>query len=183
LVRAFIAVDIYDEEAVRKILAVQDELQRVNPNGLKPVEPENLHITLRFLGEIDEETVQYVVGVLEKLDEKPFTVSLEGLGYFPGSGRINVVWVGVSEGGEQLTRIYNWIEKELAGLRLERERFTPHLTICRIKSVRDRNALLAVIEKNRSTEFGKQLVDKVSLKKSVLTPTGPVYSDIMVKRL
>jgi len=68
-------------------------------------------------------------------------------------------------------------------LRLEKEGFSPHLTICRVKFVRDRQSLFDVIAKHSNTYFGKQYVDKISLKKSTLTPKGPIYSDIWVKKL
>ncbi|MEM4302806.1 MAG: RNA 2',3'-cyclic phosphodiesterase [Candidatus Caldarchaeum sp.] len=183
MVRAFIAVDVVDKNVVRQIMSVQSELSRVGGNGLKLVEPENLHLTLRFLGEIGDAEVEMVSEALRKLEAPPFSISFTGLGYFPGGGRINVIWVGVAEGAEKLEEIHNKLEKRLASMRLEKEKFTPHLTICRVKFVKDRNALLDVVNRNSKTFFGSQRVDRIALKKSMLTHSGPIYSDITVRNL
>ncbi len=183
MVRAFIAVDINDPETVRQIMNMREELLRVGGGGLKPVDPENLHITLWFLGEIGEAEVDMVSEALRKIDVDPFSITLSGLGYFPGGGRINVIWVGVSNGAEELQNIHSKLERSLTGIKLEKQKFTPHLTICRVKYVTDKNALLDVIKRNSKKFFGEQKVDKIALKKSVLTPSGPIYSDITVHYL
>jgi 2'-5' RNA ligase len=82
-----------------------------------------------------------------------------------------------------LRNVFEKVEGGLRALKLERERFSPHLTICRVKYVRDRQPLFDVIAKHSNTYFGRQHVDKISLKKSTLTPTGPIYSDVWVKKL
>ncbi|MEM1964732.1 MAG: RNA 2',3'-cyclic phosphodiesterase [Candidatus Caldarchaeum sp.] len=183
MVRAFIAVDVVDENVVRQVVSVQNELSRFGGNGLKHVEPENLHLTLRFLGEIEDAGVEIASEALRKVQASPFTITFSGLGYFPGGGRVNVIWVGVTEGADKLEDIHSQLEKNLANMRLEKERFSPHLTICRVKFVKDRNGLLSVISKNSKTFFGSQRVERIALKKSVLTSSGPIYSDIMVRKL
>ncbi|MEM0384357.1 MAG: RNA 2',3'-cyclic phosphodiesterase [Candidatus Caldarchaeum sp.] len=184
MVRAFIAVDVSDEETVRNIVNVQNELMSVVREGLKPVEPQNLHLTIRFLGEVSDADVQLVVEALSRVDAKQFTMSLKGLGYFPGGGRVNVVWAGVDQGEEELKKIHDNLEKLLSGIRIEKDsRFSPHLTICRVKFLKDKQSLLDVISRNRQTFFGRQRVDRISLKKSVLTSSGPVYSDLAVRRI
>jgi 2'-5' RNA ligase len=183
VLRAFIAVDVDNPEVVGKVVEVQRELERAGQNGLKNVEPENLHLTLRFLGEIDEADVKVVKAALEFLDVKPFTLEFRGLGYFPGGGRVNVVWAGVEGDVNVLRNVFEKVEGGLRALKLERERFSPHLTICRVKYVRDRQSLFDVIAKHSNTYFGRQHVYKISLKKSTLTPTGPIYSDVWVKKL
>lgn len=182
MVRAFFAVDVKDESVVRNILSFQNELLR-GGDGLKPVEPENLHITLLFLGEISDFEVKLAADTLNSVESRPFELEFRGAGYFPGGSRINVVWVGVKSGVEELKKINEQLRKKLSSLRLENEKFTPHLTVCRVKFIKNKNLLLETISKNYSTEFGKQLVDRIVLKKSQLTSSGPVYSDLAVKNL
>lgn len=181
--RAFIAVSVDNPEVVGKVVEVQRELETAGRNGLKTVEPENLHLTLRFLGEIEEHDVEIVKTALDALDVKPFTLEFKGLGYFPGGGRVNVVWVGVGGDVDTLRQVSEKIEAGLRALRLEKERFSPHLTVCRVKFLRDRQSLFDVIAKHHGTYFGRQYVDKIVLKKSNLTPSGPIYSDVWVKKL
>ncbi|MDJ0272510.1 MAG: RNA 2',3'-cyclic phosphodiesterase [Candidatus Caldarchaeum sp.] len=183
MVRAFYAVDIRDEETVKNLLAIQNELLRAAGEGLKPVEPENLHITLLFLGELNEEEVSEAQKALSSIEAKPFEIGMNGVGYFPGGGRVNVIWVGVRNGADNLADVHSQLRKRLPRIRVEEQRFIPHLTICRVKYLRNRGPLLEVINRNRDTFFGKQLVTRIVLKKSVLTSSGPVYSDLAVKNL
>ncbi|MDW8359855.1 MAG: RNA 2',3'-cyclic phosphodiesterase [Candidatus Caldarchaeum sp.] len=184
MVRAFIAIDVHDEEILRRIVSVQNELIRVGREGLKPVEAHNLHLTLRFLGELTDAETQLVSEALGKLDAKAFTMSLKGLGYFPGGGRVNVIWAGVEEGAEELRKIHSSLGRLLSGLKIEEnDKFSPHLTICRVKFVKDKQGLLEVIRRNSETFFGAERVEKISLKRSVLTSSGPVYSDISVRKI
>ncbi|MCS7133685.1 MAG: RNA 2',3'-cyclic phosphodiesterase [Candidatus Caldarchaeum sp.] len=181
MVRAFFAVDLEDEAVISNISSFQREVLRAGGEGLKPVERENLHITLIFLGEINEPEVAVASRALETIEAKPFEIEFRGAGYFPGGGRVNVVWVGVKAGAEELKNLHNQLKSKLRNLRLENEKFVPHVTVCRVKFIKNRNSLLEVLSKNVDTLFGKQRVEKVVLKKSVLTASGPIYSDIAVK--
>ncbi|MDW8083861.1 MAG: RNA 2',3'-cyclic phosphodiesterase [Candidatus Caldarchaeum sp.] len=183
MVRAFFAVDVEEESVVRNIVSFQNELLRVGANGLKPVEPENLHITLLFLGELNEAEVNLAAKALETIESKSFEIEFGGTGYFPGGSRINVIWVGIRSGVEELKNIHSNLKRRLPSFRLEDDKFVPHLTVCRVKFVRNKAGLLEAIAKNVPTTFGNQRVEKISLKKSVLTSTGPVYSDLAVKKI
>lgn len=183
MVRAFFAVDIHDKQTVQNLIALQNELLRAAGEGLKPVEPENLHITLLFLGELDDTEVTEAEKALHSIESKPFEIEMNGVGYFPGGGRVNVIWVGVREGADNLVDVHSQLRKRLPHIRVEEQRFIPHLTVCRVKYLRNRGQLLDTINRNRNTFFGKQLVTKIVLKKSVLTSSGPVYSDLAVKNL
>ncbi|MEM0441034.1 MAG: RNA 2',3'-cyclic phosphodiesterase [Candidatus Caldarchaeum sp.] len=183
MVRAFYAVEVTNQDVIHNLLGFQDELLRTGGAGLKPVERENLHITLLFLGEIDENAVALASEALNSIELKPFEVEFNGAGYFPGGGRINVIWVGVKTGAEELKTIHTFLKRNLSRLRLEDEKFVPHLTVCRVKFIQNKNSLLQTISKNADKYFGKQNVEKIVLKKSVLTSTGPVYSDLAVKHL
>jgi 2'-5' RNA ligase len=172
--RTFIAVEV--PEGIRKV--VHDVVPTETKKGLpiKWVAFQNLHITLKFLGEIDEnmkvEMGPVVAGVCRKY--KPFQVRLQGLGCFPGPKNPRVLWVGVGEGSTQLCDLAAELENGLAPLGFKEEkRFHPHLTIGRIKKFCKVDDILA---RNISTDtFG---VDSVMLFRSILKPEGPVYEEL-----
>ncbi len=178
LIRSFIAVDV-DESLLEKFRTVQAEIMASGAD-LKPVDFENLHLTLRFLGEIPRPTVEAVIRELAKISFKPFRVKFEGIGAFPNMHRPRVVWVGVSEGAEQLKELASQVESSVGkvGLRPDPKGFTPHLTLARVRSPRSLNRLSEALKRLSSVEVGEMLVDRVRLKRSVLTPKGPVYSNL-----
>jgi 2'-5' RNA ligase len=176
--RSFIAIDV-ESPPLRALL---EELRAVG-GGVRTVAPENLHITLRFLGEIEEGRAGDVGGAMEEVCRSlsPFPLSFQGVGVFPGLKRIRVVWVGVQEGKERLLALQGALEEALQGLGFPREkRFHPHLTLGRVKSPRDTEELRRFVEERRTAEYGVQRVERVLLKKSVLTPQGPLYSDLRI---
>ncbi len=181
-VRTFIAVDIDDDRVKGRLASVRDYLVDSKAD-LKPVATENIHITLRFIGEIPITRVDQLCNALqEKLKFKPFKIRIEGLGVFPNIHRPRVIWAGVTEGSSQLVDLHNAVEKILRSLRIpaNRERFVPHITIARVKSSRNLSRLVKYIEQYISEFFGEIVVNKVKVKRSILTPQGPIYSDLCV---
>ncbi len=177
--RTFIAVDIEDPQILDKLMELEKRIVDTGAD-VKLVERENLHITLRFLGEIPIPLVQQVQKILSKLSFRKFRARLRGLGAFPTPSLPRVIWVGVAEGSEELKRIYEWIESELRklGFRPEREEFIPHVTLARVRSPRGRSELVRLLQELRDVEVGEIIVDKVRLKKSTLTPRGPIYTTL-----
>ncbi len=181
--RAFVAVDLGSEEVSRAIQEVQRVLERSGAD-LKSVEPENLHFTLQFLGEISELEADMVTEALKGLVASPFTVSFKGVGYFPSSQRISVIWVGVDEGKEEFVSLAEKVFERLRPHNFRPDKkFVPHLTICRVKTGRNKDKLLAAADKYRDTAIGTDTVSSVKLKVSQLTPRGPIYSDRSSKTL
>ncbi len=156
--RAFIAIDLEMPPGVR-------ELQEKLGCRAKLVEPENFHITLKFLGEISSTAA--AEAEMDRFEGSGgFSVELRGLGAFPRPERPRVLWVGVSSGRlEELGRAFDG-------------RFTPHATIARIKGPCDLRPLLA-----REWRFGSQPVSTIKLKESILTPRGPIYKDLYEVKL
>lgn len=183
-VRCFIAVDIDRPELRARLREVQEGLASLGCD-LKLVEPENIHITLRFLGEVPRGVVEGVAKALSGLRAQPFNLSLRGLGAFPSASRPRVIWVGVAEGAIELSELHHQVEELIrpVGFRPEREDFIPHVTIARVKSGRGLHRLADFVSRNSNFEVGSMMVEEVKLKRSVLTPGGPIYSDIFVKRL
>ena len=178
-VRSFIAVDL-DEPAIRQAIVTAQMGLGETRAQLKLVDPEIMHLTLRFLGEIPQATVESVKEAMDSVRFPPFDVEFSGLGAFPNLNRINVVWVGIKHGHEQLNEIFHQLEPRLRqmGLPPDNKGFSPHLTIARVKSGLNRAALADYVSSMRDQEFGKMPVRAVRLKKSTLTPKGPIYSTI-----
>jgi len=178
-VRSFIAVDVADGVILKRITDCQTELTRTGAD-LKSVEPENIHATLRFLGEVQVPLLDQVKSELAQVAFQLFLVELRGVGAFPNPRRPNVVWIGITKGGEELQGIFSSLEPRLRGLGFaaDRKGFSPHITIGRVKSGRNREALYSAITGMSDVEFGSMTVESIKLKKSTLTPKGPIYSTI-----
>ncbi len=183
MTRCFVAAEIPEKQTMENIMRLQEAVEESGADA-KLVEPTNIHITLMFLGEISREDVGKVQHVMEKLEFKAFEVELKGVGAFPNLSRINVVWIGIQKGTTELTRIFSELEPEVRGIgiRLDSRGFSPHLTIARIRTGRNKEKLASMVSEARNREFGTITVDSIKLKKSVLTPKGPIYSTIYEAR-
>jgi len=178
-IRSFVSVDL-DESIIReRINAAQQSLEQTGAN-LKVVEPGIMHLTLRFLGEIPQITVDRVKEAMRGLRFEPFIVQFAGIGAFPNLRRISVVWVGITHGEQELEGIFQQLEPKLRqiGLPPDSKGFNPHMTIARVRSGVNRDALAKYIESMREHDFGQMTVTAVRLKKSTLTPKGPIYTTI-----
>jgi 2'-5' RNA ligase len=172
LVRLFIAVEIEDRDVLSRIIGVRDRILGLGAD-LKPVEDENIHLTLRFLGDVEDSMVPSIERVLEPLSGfQPFRMRVRGLGVFPDLRSPRVVWVGVGEGSEVL--------RSMRGLRVfeDEHGFTPHITIARVRGRSGLDRLARYVEENSEMDLGFSSVTRVVLKRSVLTPRGPIYSDV-----
>ncbi|MBS7638689.1 RNA 2',3'-cyclic phosphodiesterase [Candidatus Bathyarchaeota archaeon] len=180
ILRVFVAVDFPDGDAKRRVIEVQEALSETGAD-IKPVEPENLHVTLRFLGEIEKSLVERVKMELSTISFQPFNILFEGVGAFPDLRRINVVWIGIASGNVELLDLYGKINQALArcGLPPERRGFSPHLTVARVRSGRNMERLSKRIMELRGLEIGGFMVDSFRLKRSTLTPRGPIYNTLL----
>jgi len=174
--RAFIAVEVTPgQEALQAW-----ERARNTGADLKLVDPRQTHITLQFLGDIDEAQVGSIGSAMDAATSGvgPFTVALKGLGVFPKPSYIKVLWMGM-EGAEPLVDISKRLSEGLAPLGFRPDKpFSPHLTIARLRSGRKSKEVATLVESHGDTAFGEFTVDRIVLKKSVLTPKGPIYSDV-----
>jgi len=178
-VRCFIAVEVEDAVILDALGRVQAGLKGTGAD-LKAVERENIHMTLRFLGDVGEGILEDVKGLVSELEFAPFSMELEGIGVFPNLGRPRVVWVGLTKGAEELAGIFNILEPALVGMGFKPEGrgFRPHITIARVRSGRNRAQLVEEVLNYRGDYFGEFEARHVRLKKSVLTPRGPVYTTL-----
>ncbi|UCE28576.1 MAG: RNA 2',3'-cyclic phosphodiesterase [Candidatus Bathyarchaeota archaeon] len=178
-IRSFIAFDIDSEPVLRKLSEAQGHLANTGAN-LKLVQPRNVHITMRFLGNISFNMVDAIHNEMNKVSFTPFDVEILGLGAFPSLKYARVVWAGIRKGAEALSNISSKLEPSLQklGFKPDRKGFSPHLTIARVRTGRNKAELARCIEELAEFRFGILGANCLKLKKSVLTPKGPIYSTL-----
>lgn len=178
-IRSFIAFDIDSESVLKRMTEVQTMLTKTGAD-LKLVEPKNIHMTLRFLGNITPSTVEKIFEEMKKVQFAPFDVRLHGVGAFPNPRYPRVVWAGITQGADQLRSIFEQLEPKLLGLGFapDPKGFSPHLTIARVRSGRNRVELAKCLSENENCEFGVIDAKCLKLKRSDLTPRGPIYSTL-----
>lgn len=176
-IRAFIAVDIPFLEGMEKVV----EEIKATQNRIRFVSPEQCHVTLKFIGNIGVEHIDGIKAIIDSAVDGigPMNVVLIGMGTFPNAMRPRVIWIGL-EGGEGLIHITKELDSRLEGLGVPKEKrpFRPHLTIGRVKYASDPGAIERILSNYANFRFGTATIDRIILKKSVLTPNGPIYSDI-----
>jgi len=178
-IRSFLAFDIESDTVLNRLATAQRQLFQTGAD-LKLVEPQNIHITVRFLGNITPETAEKIFEEMKKTQFTPFTVQIKGLGAFPDLRYPRVVWAGITTGADQLKSVFNQLEPRLRSLGFtpDSKGFSPHLTIARVRSGRNKQQLAQFITENANYEFGTVNAKCLRLKKSILTPKGPVYSTL-----
>jgi len=178
-IRSFIAFDLEDENMLKRLSEAQNILAKTGAD-LKIVEPKNIHVTMRFLGNISANMVEKIHEEMKKISFAPFQVEVKGVGVFPNLKRPTVIWAGIRKGSEQLRNIFQQLEPRIQalGFKPDPKGFSPHLTIARVKTGRNKAELTACITKLADYEFGIIQAKCLRLKKSVLTPKGPIYSTL-----
>lgn len=178
--RVFAALEV-PGEVLDALAAFQAELSRTGAD-LKLVERENLHFTVRFLGEVSEEDAAEAKARLGALSVAGGTAQVRGVGAFPDLARPRVVWAGVAKGDEEkVVSIARAAADALAGIgEADTRPFVPHLTVARVRSGRNASALSGLVRLDPDRSFGAATFAELKLKSSRLTPGGPVYSDLGV---
>ncbi len=174
--RIFVAVDIPDN-LKESILHIQKELAG---HDTKLIEKENLHFTLKFIGEADEGKMNDVMNILGDIKTGPFTVNLKSTGFFPSSNFIRVVWIGAES--REFAKLHEDVNEALASICKE-EKPVPHLTLARVRSQKFKKELVEFNQRHENEEFGSFEVLEIKLKKSVLSIKGPAYSDVKAWKL
>src|SRR5262245_15631104 len=178
--RLFIAIDL--DEAARA--AISEEQRRLKAAigatraNIKWVRPEQMHLTLVFLGEVPEVRVQAVVEAIgQPVAQPPFDLAFAGIGVFPPRGAPNVLWIGAAAGAADAIELQRQLAERVAqlGFPLERRPFQPHLTLARLKDSRpsDRTAVLA---ESRTAIVATTRIDYATLYQSKLSSQGPTYT-------
>jgi len=174
--RAFVAVEIQDDGILDAIAKIQSDFHI----KATAVNKKNMHFTLLFLGEVSEDTVGSIKQALSTISFKSFEVEFTHVGAFPNPRSPRVIWIGVDDqAAKQLVDLASEVEKKLGALGFRPDKpFKPHLTIFRVKNRID--DISGTIERFKKVELGKYTMTELKLKQSVLTPSGPIYSDLQV---
>lgn len=176
--RLFISIDLALEDAIRDAQTPFEDI-----DSIRLVNPSQVHVTLKFLGEVDADRLDTVDKALREsvaaADVSPFTVNVGGYGAFPSHDYISVIWVGVRDGGMEMHRLHDSIEARMVELGFESadHEFTPHATIARMDHAAGKSFVQDVLS-NRNPDIGSLHITEVSLTESTLTPEGPEYETV-----
>ncbi len=178
--RVFIAIELQDS-IKDKIARIQERL-KVTQDKIKWVDPASVHLTLKFLGEIGEEKLRKVQQTARELAERipPFKMEIKGMGVFPGFSSPRVMWIGARDTGSRLEELAANLEEALAeeGFVKERREWKAHLTLGRVKSLREADKLGGLIQKETETDAGKMEVQYITVMRSQLTPKGSIHTSL-----
>lgn len=175
--RAFIGIEVSKE--VRK--SARPLIEALAAEGVKPVSPDNLHLTLFFLGEIDDVRADRVKEAMDEVKSTAFDIRFEGVGAFPNQNFIRVVWIGCSAPG--LAELHGELAPAIAKMGYPGEEFRPHLTVARVGDPKAKETVKEALLAFNGRKFGISKADRITLYSSKLTPRGPVYEEVYTKRL
>ena len=176
--RAFLAFDVADD-VTQRLLEVEQQL-RATRADVSVVSRDNLHFTVKFLGDVGNDIVGEIDQRMSGIQLQGTQVRVDGVGAFPNQRNPRIVWAGVApEDAPKVDALAEKILESLSGIgKPEDRRFHAHITIGRVRSPRNHEALLSFIESNQRHDFGMTRIDKLKLKSSLLRPGGSVYSDV-----
>lgn len=180
IIRAFIAIEI--ENGIKdKISECLNQLKKTGAD-VKWVDPENIHLTLKFIGYIDEKILPDLNKIISNAvsNISPFSICIENIGAFPTLKKPRVIFVHVNENGNRLLETYEGINRgvESLGMKRESKKFVGHITLGRTRSQKNIYKLIDTMNSNTERLFGLEKVNSISLMQSKLTSTGPVYTKL-----
>ncbi len=178
-IRSFIGIDLNDE-VKGKFADIQSAFKTFHEfQSVKYVDPNIIHITVKFLGNVSLSEASNICKALKMVKFKPFEIGFKGLGVFPNKKRIRVIWVGIDNANE-LESLHELITSKLPSKFNEKRIFNPHITLARVKRFNplETSLLLQKVEQLSTIDVGTFTVNSFQLKKSILTPKGPIYETI-----
>ncbi len=184
-IRTFIAIEL--NEGVRAELAILQATLKKSDADVKWVAPQVIHLTLKFLGNIDDKVVKEVQNILSDIVKnfKPFSLSFKEMGAFPKLDYPRVIWVEVDEGKDIISQLAKELEDKLEAINIPKEdrEFHPHITLGRVKTSKNKDKLRVIIETTKFEPSSKIAVDHLTLFKSQLTPQGSVYTPLFIAKM
>lgn len=178
--RSFLAIELVDE-LKNSISKVENEFKKTGAD-IKYVPKENMHFTLKFFGDISENKAEKIANIVSKTlrNYEPFIINIHGCGAFPNENHIKVIWIG-ADNNKTLTNLQKELDNEFSKIGFKKERnYKSHLTIGRMKSSKNKDQVKKTINKFKDKEVGPMVVNEIILKKSTLTPQGPIYENLKV---
>lgn len=159
---------------------VANAQEPLHADGLNPTDPEQAHVTLKFFGDTDraDDLEAALADAVADADVAPFDATVGGYGVFPSPDYISVVWLGVGEGGEEMTRLHEAVERKTVERDFEAadHEFTPHVTLARMEHAANKERVRDLLDED--VEVGTTRVEEVRLTESVLTDEGPEYRTV-----
>ena len=174
--RLFIAIEI-PEDIKEYISKIQEEIDTTK-NKIRFVNKAQIHLTLKFLGEVQPDKIEHIKEDLKKTKFEKFSAYLDSVGVFPSESYIRVIWIGLKP-EEPVLELQKTIDENLKKSFKKEENFRPHLTLARVKYIDDKENFINKLKKIK-IENKKIDVNNFKLVKSILTPKGPVYEDLEV---
>jgi RNA 2',3'-cyclic 3'-phosphodiesterase len=183
--RAFIAIEL-NEGMHSKLASLQSVLKKSNAD-VKWTAPESIHLTLKFLGNIDSQKIKEIEKILNEISGEitPFILTLKGIGAFPDLDYPRVIWVGAESGVPQSKQLSKTIEEKLEKIGFPREgrEFHPHITLGRVKSFKNKDNLKEMIEAAKFEAKSAVGVNHLTLFKSRLSREGSVYTPLFIAKM
>ncbi len=185
-VRVFVALDL-PQHAKETLEAAASDLRNTLPAGIRWVQPAGIHLTLKFLGDVDSNMVgpllEAMTGATAPATQRPFDLKLSGLGMFPSEREPRVLWAGINGDLAALNDLQQSVDRAISALGFapERRPFRPHLTLGRVRDQvwpADRRRIGSLISQARLPDSPPWQVSEVHLIKSNLTPQGAIYSSL-----
>jgi 2'-5' RNA ligase len=179
-IRTFIAINL--ESAVhRRVMALQETLARSVGDEVKWVEDNNMHLTLLFLGEVDQRQVHEVCRAVARCcaERESFVLEVVGVGAFPNTRRPRILWAGVGQGTEELVSLHDVLEEallELGCYRREERKYSPHVTLGRVHQDGAEEKIVEALTRHQHWQGGETRVTEALVMSSDLTPRGPIYT-------
>ncbi len=187
--RIFIAVELPDKIKEKIDTLITYFKTQLPKQALKWVRKENLHLTIKFIGEFPEDEIPKIKTIIDEVltNQSEFSFSIEGLGMFPNSDNPRVIWLGIT-GGDPLISIHQQLNLSLAqiGVKTDHRPLSPHLTIARVRQGIDRATLSQIgnsLSEFRVDTLGSIIVDHITLFQSNLKPAGPHYKVLYSRHL
>jgi 2'-5' RNA ligase len=178
--RTFLAIEI-EPYIKNKIEESQEIIEDSESSNIKFVEVENIHLTLKFFGEIDDTRIEQITDIVNQSikDKETYTLKVVNIGAFPNIYNPRVIWTGIKDKNNTTVKLIEELDKKFNKIGFKKEKnYVPHITIGRVKSISDKEKLTQTLKKLNKKYHGKMEVKKIYLKSSKLTPNGPIYKNI-----
>ncbi len=150
---------------------------QIKTKGIKLTNPENLHWTVRFFGEVSDKELERIKNLMEKIKPEDLEIEIRGIGAFPSRDFIKVIWLGVGKGRGEFQEFLEETNKIFHGMG-KNNKIKAHLTIGRAKKIKNKKEIIKNLEKIGDSKIAKMKIDKIILYESTLTNKGPVYKEL-----
>ena len=178
-IRSFVSIDVSSKNCINELQNKILDEEGWEIHQVKPVEKQNLHFSIIFLGEVSPTILERLKSKLLCLKFEPFAIIYTGLGVFPSATNPRIIWMGTDlEGGERLSNLARRLVESIKDVGFTPDKpFIPHVTLFRLKDSRLR--VQDMLKRYNNVRFGSDLIDRINLKRSELTRSGAIYSDIL----